>query len=374
VKILLVVLTSFFVSKSISAQDLNDLFHEISGDADLHFSGTVLVADHGKVIYKNSAGYADISNKVMNSDVNRFPLASLSKVFTAIAIMQLVEKGKLNLDDHLVQYLPDFPYSVITVRQLLSHTSGLPDFREVFAKSQGHPLTNSDVIPALKEYDKLIAEPGTRWSYSSVGYALLAQLVEKISNLSFSKYLSDNIFRPAGMLHTYLLTPDIKYSDSLRAISYVSRGNPLQASDSLKTDLTIPWQTISGPGLVVSSTEDLLLFSEALFEDKLLNAATQNQMYTSVKLLNGQFAELAHAPLYSGLGWAIDMNHESGTIVSYNGGSPGIATILLRNLDTRITVIVLENTDNTGALDFGVNAMNILNHKPVRRFRPMPNQ
>ena len=364
---------SFFVSKSISAQDINDLFHEISGDADLRFSGTVLIADHGKIIYKNSAGYADIANKVMNSDVTRFPLASLSKLFTAIAIMQLVENGKIKPDDHLVQYLPDFPYSMITVRQLLSHTSGLPDFREVFANNQGHPLTNTDVIPALKEYNKLVAEPGTRWSYSSVGYALLAQLVEKISNLSFSKYLSENIFRPAGMQHTYLLTPYIKNHDSLRAISYVGQGNPLQASDSLKTDLTIPWQTIIGPGLVVSSAEDLLLFSEALFENKILNAASQDQMYTPVKLVNGQFAELAHAPLYSGLGWAIDMDHESGAIVSHNGGSPGISTILLRNLETHTTVIVLENTDNLGALDFGVNSMNVLNHKPVRRFRPMRN-
>jgi CubicO group peptidase (beta-lactamase class C family) len=373
VKKLFVSLTLFFVSQTISAQDLNDLFHEVSGDVNLDFSGTVLVAGHGKILYKNSVGYADISDKVLNSDSTRFPLASLSKVFTAVAVMQLVENGKLKLEDHLIQYLPDFPYPAITLRQLLSHTSGLPDFREIFEKGKNQPLTNADIIPALKEYNHLIAEPGTRWSYSSVGYALLAQLVEKISSLSFSKYVTENIFRPAGMLHSYVLTPYSKYPDSLRAISYVHHGNLLEASDSVKTDLTSPWQTILGPGLVVSSAGDLLLFSEALFEDKLLRATTQDQMYTPVKLLSGQLAELAHAPLYSGLGWAIDMDHESGTIVSHNGGSPGISTILLRNLETRQTVIALENTDNMGTLDFGVNAMNILNHKPVRRFRRPPN-
>jgi hypothetical protein len=175
------------------------------------------------------------------------------------------------------------------------------------------------------------------------------------------------------MLHSYVLSPYIRQADSLRAINYVSNGPaPLAANDSLRTILESPWQTIIGPGLMVSSASDLLLFSEALFANKILNATTQEEMYTVVKLPDGNNAKLEHAPLYQALGWGVDIDQSSGQIVSHNGGSMGISTILLRNLKTHQTVIVLENTDNMGILAYGVNAMNILEGKPVRQFGPSP--
>ena len=354
-----------------TAAQLDKLFLEVTSNPDYHFNGVVLVADGDKIIYQNATGYADISNQQKNSIQTRFQLASLSKVFTATAVMQLAEKGLIQLNDPLVKYLSAFPYPDITIRQILSHTSGLPDFNEVYREKSKHALNNSDIIPALIQFGPLATKPGAEWHYSSMGYALLANLVEKISGQTFPDFVQENICTPAGMLHSYVLSPYIPHADSLRAINYTSHGpDPLTASDSLHTILESPWQTIIGPGLMVSSASDLLLFSEALFANKILSATTQEEMYTMEKLPDGNNVKLEHAPIFQAMGWGVDIDHSCGQIVSHNGGSPGITTILLRNLQTKQTVIVLQNTDNMGILSFGVNAMNILCGKPVRQFGP----
>ncbi len=353
--------------------ELDKLFHQVSTDPEIRFNGVVLVAENNKIIYQNAVGFSNISTEKKNTIQTRFQLASLSKVFTATAIMQLVEKGSIQLDDPLSKYFPSFPYGDITIRQILSHTSGLPDFREVYREKSPHALHNSDMIPALVQYGPPASAPGTDWHYSSMGYALLANLIEKISGLSFPDYIQEFICKPAGMLHSYVLSPYIEHPDSLRAINYFSnRSDALTANDSIKLVLESPWQTIVGPGLMVSSAEDLLSFSEALFTNKILSARTQIEMYTTVKLKDGTNAKLDRAPIYAALGWGVDIDESSGQIVSHNGGSMGISTILLRNLKTHQTVIVLQNTDNMGILVFGINAMNILNGKPIQEFGPPP--
>lgn len=360
-----------------SPKRLDSLFKEVVGDPAMHFNGTMLVAEKGEIIYKNAIGFADIDKKVRNGISTHFHLASLSKVFTAVAVMQLKENGRLNLEDPLAKFLPDFPYPAITIRQLLSHTSGLPDF-EIFQsygdRNLSKPLSNRDLIPALIKWGKLVGPPGTRWSYSSVGMGFLALLVEKISGLSFPQYVSAYICKPAGMKDTYVYTPDSPKPDSRLAVLYANPGSSspvLSSDDSVKTNLTNPFQTILGPGLVVSSAEDLLRFSQALYDGKLLQAVNQEEMFTPAKLSDGSFAQLPGAPLYAGLDWGIDIDSSAGKIASHTGGNPGISTILLLNLQTHKTVIVLENTDNMGILTLGINAMNILNRKPLIHFGPM---
>lgn len=370
---LLCLVNVYFLSAQNLPAQLDNLFQQQINDPHMHFNGTVLAGENGKVIYQNATGYANISLEQKNAIQTRYQLASLSKVFTATAIMQLVEKGSIQLDDPIKKYLPSVPYADITILQILSHTSGLPDFREVYRVKSSHALNNSDIIAALVQFGPLASAPGTEFHYSSMGYALLANLVEKISGLSFPEYMQVFICKPAGMLHSYVLSPYIIHPDSLRAVNYVSHGaDPISSADSLRTVLESPWQTIVGPGLMVSSAEDLFLFSEALFANKILSAKTQEEMYTIVKLKDGKDAQLDHAPLYQALGWGVDIDQSAGKIVSHNGGSMGISTILLRNLKTHQTVIVLENTDNMGILAYGVNAMNILTGRPVRPFGPPP--
>jgi CubicO group peptidase (beta-lactamase class C family) len=359
-------------SQSIPSQ-LDILFHQVSTDPQIRFNGVVLVAGKDSIIYQNAIGFSNISIQRKNSIQTRFQLASLSKLFTAIAIMQLAEKGSIRLDDPFIKYFPSFPYADITIRQILSHTSGLPDFIEIYREKSSHALNNSDMIPALIKFGVPVSAPGNNFHYSSIGYALLANLVEKISGQSFPEYIQEHICKPAGMLHSYVLSPYMIQRDSLRAVNYRSHGaDPLTSDDSIRTVLESPWQTIVGPGLMVSSAEDLLLFSESLFANKILSAETQEEMYTVVKLKDGTNTKLDRAPIYQALGWGVDIDQSSGKIVSHNGGSMGISTILLRNLKTYQTVIVLENTDNMGILAFGVNAMNILGDKPIRQFGPPP--
>ncbi len=353
--------------------ELDRLFQRVSTDPQIRFNGVVLVAENDKIIYQNASGFSNIAIQQKNTTGTRFQLASLSKVFTATAVMQLAEKGSIGLDDPLIKYLPAFPYAGITIRQILSHTSGLPDFRDVYRVKSNHALNNSDILPALVQFGPLASAPGAEWHYSSMGYALLANLIEKVSGQSFPQYIQEHICMPAGMLHSYVLSPYITHPDSLRAINYFTgHPGPLTAQDSVRTILESPWQTIVGPGLMVSSASDLLSFSEALFDNKILSAKSQEEMYTIVKLKDGANAKLDRAPIYAALGWGVDIDQSSGQIVSHDGGSMGISTILLRNLKTHQTVIVLENTDNMGILDFGVNAMRILNGKATRTFGPPP--
>jgi len=354
---------------------IDSLFNAVTNNSNMHFSGSVVVTEKGKIIYQNSKGYANIDKKILNGPTTNFSLASLSKVFTAIAVMQLKEKGKLNLDDPLIKYLPEFPFRKITIRQLLTHTSGLPDF-EIFRNYIGAPvgksLSYTDIIPTLKNTPGLLFAAGTQWHYSSVGFGLLALLVETVSQEPFSQYIEEKICKPAGLVNTYVDITGRRIDDRSKTIQYVNSrmvSGDITSADTLKANLDDPIQTIAGPGLIVSSVNDLLKFVEALNTDELLSAATKEEMFKPAKLNNGEFVELEHAPLYNALGWGIDIDSSVGKIASHTGGSPGISTILLINLSKQQVVIVLENTDNRAPILFGINAMNILNNKPVMHFR-----
>jgi len=287
-------------------------------------------------------------------------------------VMQLKEKGEINLDDALIKYLPNFPFHEIRIRHLLTHTSGLPDF-EIFQTYRRQvidkPLSLKDIILALKNTPTLLFAPGTHWRYSSVGFGLLALLVERVSAQPFSQYVQEKICKPAGMMNSYVDIENRGMHDQSKAMSYVSSRGDISPADTLKTDLSNPFQNIAGPGLMVSSINDLLKFVEALNTNKLLSVATKDEMFTVAKLNNGAPAELEHAPLYQALGWGIDKDESVGRIASHNGGSPGISTMLLINLSKQQVVIVLENTDNHAPISFGVNAMNMLNDKPLIQFR-----
>jgi CubicO group peptidase (beta-lactamase class C family) len=190
-------------------------------------NGNILFTTRGKIADKRSFGYADFSKQTPNADSMLFPLASISKTFTAVAVLQLRDAGKLNLDDRLVTYLPEFPYPEISIRHLLSHLSGLPDsetlFDSLIAKHPETILKNEDDLSALQLFagsHSLLFKPGERWSYSSVGFQLLALLVEKISKVPFARYLSEKIFIPAGMMRTYVQTDLSQARQSNRTRNY----------------------------------------------------------------------------------------------------------------------------------------------------------
>jgi CubicO group peptidase (beta-lactamase class C family) len=358
----------------VAGRRLDSLFSSLNEFNFIH--GNVLVAEKGTILYKHSFGFRNIESQTKNDDSTAFELASLSKVFTAVAVMQLYEKRKLKLDDPVIKYLAGFPYPEITIRQLLSHTSGLPDFQifdSLYKQDPERIMTNADIIPALRSFGKPALQPGEKWNYSSPGIGLLALIVEKISKMSFSQYLTKNIFRPASMQHTYINLFAKPVQDSRRAIPYTHPtyfAPDLALADTMRSGQHFLHVSggVEGPGLLVSTAEDLLRFDQMLYSGKILKQSSITEMYTPVKLNDGTYAKAPHYPGQAlfGLGWFIIEDSSMGKIVFHSGYKTGTSTILLRNLLNRQTVILLDNGNSASLSVSGVNAMRLLNNqKPV---------
>ncbi|WP_114937044.1 serine hydrolase domain-containing protein [Mucilaginibacter endophyticus] len=337
------------------------------------FNGNVLVAEKGKVVYRRSFGYADVASKLLNTDQTTFNLASVSKTFTAVAILQLKQNGKLKLDDPFIKYFPEFPWKQITLRHLLSHTSGLPDyqiFEKPYSENPEKIYALNDLIPALKNDSRgLLFKTGERYSYSNTGFGLLALLVEKLSGMKFQDYLTKYVFKPAGMDHTYIETPLLPVADKNRAqryefISY-SPGQ-LKRVDSVKGDHieSVILGAIIGPTAVVSTTGDLLKFDEALYGGKLLQQKVLEEAFVPTLLNDGSKASAgwANTKSYYGLGWEILKDTTYGKVVWHSGGSSGVVTVFLRNITRKQTVILLDNVTHRGLHPEGLNAFYILNN------------
>jgi CubicO group peptidase (beta-lactamase class C family) len=331
-----------------------------------NFNGNVLVAEQGKTVYKKSFGYADVKRKTPNTEASTFQTASISKVFTATAVLQLKDKGKLQLSDPLVKYLPDFPFANITIKHLLTHTSGLPNDELFEPIANAYPdtlITNQTIIPALRSWSQpLYFQPGEKWRYSNTNYGLLVVLVEQLGNLSFEKYAQQYIFSPAQMTHTYVLTPATAKTDKNKVSNHfwpAMYSTQVENIDSIKLKDTVRMKMlrflhynlhlITGPGNVISTTGDLLKFDQALYSGKLLSAKSMEEAFTPVKLNTGETyygeAEAAWGGKISyGLGWVVRQDPERGKIVGHDGFAGGIATIFYRNLTKKQTVIAFDNT------------------------------
>ncbi|WP_198174924.1 serine hydrolase [Spirosoma arboris] len=338
-------------------------------------SGNVLIAQQGTVVYQRSFGYADRENKIRMTKPSRFHLASTSKLFTAVAILQLKEKGLIKLTDPIRKYLPDFPYTRITVWHLLTHTSGLPDFQIFEPYYQQDPkriLTNADLIPALKRYGKVLFEPGEKWSYSSPGTALLAAIVEKMTRLPFEQYLKKQIWTVSGMHHTYINSLSALVHDEKRVKNYAY---PTLFSDSVQLADSIPRHqefaqesgALIGPGLVVSDMDDLFLFDQALSAGKLLKPATMEEAFTPIKLNNGHYAqpEPFLGKTAFGLGWFILTEDPTRKVVLHTGKQGGLVSIFIRDLTRQQTFILLDNSESYGLNNTTLNAIRIVDNRPL---------
>lgn len=339
-------------------------------------NGNVLIARDGNIVYKHSFGYADFNSKKLINDSSGFTLSSISKVFTAAAILQLRDKGKLQLDDFFVKYFPGFPYPDITIRHLLSHTSGLPDYELYEEQIHAHPdkiFTNKDILPSLKMWNKpLRFKPGEAWNYSNTNFCLLALLVEKLSGLEFQKYLYKYIFTPSKMFHTYFAS-DSKYAmDNNRVHNYeypFLYSFKLQNVDSMKQ---YRWRLynasgFAGQGNIITTAGDMMRFDNALYSGKILKSSSLDEAFAPTKLNNGKNcnADIGIGKASYGLGWFIQDDTTMGKIVWHTGGQPGGISIFLRNITKKQTVIMFDNAFHKSLFTNAFNAMAILNNQPV---------
>lgn len=292
------------------------------------FSGTVLVAKNGEVLFSGGFGEANKDFAIPNDLDTTFNIGSIGKTFTSVSIMQLMQQGKLSLKDPLEKYLPDFPYpekNTITIHHLLNHTSGLGNYmaHKSFKEKMPKLRQISDVLPLI--YDQKPEFPaGKRFRYSNSGMVVLGAIIEKISGLSYPDYLKKHIFEPLGMKRS-----GIVYREQIspnRSIGYVKAG------DNYLANYFMEMPAFSDGGLYTNAT-DLLLFDQALYGSKLLSEKTKAIMFTPNGTENGY-----------AYGW-LSGDYAGHRHVGHGGGAPGINAEFKRFIDDKVTVIVLSNLD-----------------------------
>lgn len=330
----------FISSQSVYAQNLAARIDSVI-QLQQNVSGVILVADKGKPVYFKALGEREFAKHIPLQRTDIFELASVSKQFTAMIIMMLKEKGKLRYDDLVEQYL-DIPYKNISIRHLLTHTSGLPDYQDIMDKywDKSKVASNKDAIEYLNKYaPPKLFEPGEKYEYSNTGYLLLASVAEKASGEDFIELCRRWIFTPLQMTNTNIRTLAQKAATKNFAIGhiYVEERKEFVRADSFpSSDYTIWLGNRKGPGRISSTAEDLLKWDQALYGNKLVKASTLSEAFWPMKLNNGKLSNY-------GFGWVIVNNNAHGRVVMHTGDNPGYATRIVRYLDRHKTIILLSN-------------------------------
>ena len=316
---------SFLIANT-SAQELNQKIDEVLDQYVKldQFSGCVLVAKDAKVLYAKAFGEANKDYHVKNTLNTKFNIGSIGKTFTGVAIMQLVERGKLKVTDPASKYLDDFHFGdKITIHNLLTHTAGTynyfahPDF---LAKMFSIRSVN-DALPLIYDQKLLFDTPGEQFSYSNSGIVILGAIIEKVTGQSYSDHIKENIHTPIAMDNT-----GIHYLDEIvenRATGYVK--NPSGAF-TINIFVVPP---ANADGGIETTVGDMLKFDQALYGKKLLSEESKNKMFTPFK------NDYAYC-------WRIEKKYGN-TIVGHNGGAPGVSASFRRYTDEKYTLIVLSN-------------------------------
>jgi len=306
----------------------------------------VLVVQDGKIVHKKGYGLADIAANTPIAPNTAFDLGSISKPFTAMAIMMLVERGKLRYGDPLSRFFPEFSSSYarkITIWHLLHHTHGFPDYEGLFVKSgmidkdyprpskgktEGFEPTIRDTLRLLAQQKELRFAPGDKYEYGGSGYVLLALIIEKVSGKPYPRFLRENIFQPLGMNSTLVYDetrPEVKN----KAVSYARVGERYKDIDYT------PLNLIYGDGNLNSTVEDLYKWDQALYTERLLRAGTLEQAFTPGNLNDG--TETGY-----GSGWLV-RNAPGLRRIAHGGSWVGFRNLMVRYPDQRFTIIVLSN-------------------------------
>lgn len=289
-----------------------------------HFNGSVLVARDGKVILGKGYGMANFELGVPNSPSTKFRLGSITKQFTATAILLLQEDGKLSVQDPVCKHVAECPdaWKEVTIHHLLTHTSGIPNFTSFpdYQKTMTMPSPVDSTIARFKN-KPLEFKPGEKMAYSNSGYILLGHIIEKVSGKSYEAFLRERIFEPLKMVNTGYDNTTALLSG--RAAGYSRRGDTI--TNAAYLDMSIP----HGAGALYSTVEDFLVWDQALSAGKLLSKKSLEMMFTPA--LN----DYAY-------GWAVTKQFNHAT-VSHGGGINGFATFFARFPDDRLCIAVLTN-------------------------------
>jgi CubicO group peptidase (beta-lactamase class C family) len=330
------------VAKSVAAGDVRARIEEVV--MRLHrerlFAGAILVAEKGTVVYQGGFGPADLTTGRSYTPQTRSCLASLSKPITAVAVMMLAQAGQLAFDDPLAKHLPGFTNAVgeATLRHLLTHTSGIPDYPQLNVDHPG--VTNAEIVAALRKVTQPSFPPGQKYEYSNSGYVLLALAIEAISRQSLPQFLEAGIFTPLGMASTFVLTsPDQKTGDVARG--YDRKTGKVDDFEGMAT----------GESGVYSTVGDLLRFDQALYGEALVSSQMLAEAFVPASVREGTTTY--------GLGWNI-VNDAEGQRVWHQGNTAGFRAFIERRLRDRITVIMLTNGGDTNRMAINAEIQKVL--------------
>jgi len=321
--------------------------HIAKAAADDRFSGVALVAKGDHVIFNKAYGLADKANNIPNKLDTKFNLGSMNKMFTSVAIAQLVQAGKLSYDSTLAKVLPEYPNkevaAKITVHQLLTHTSGLGDFfKPEFFQNREKYRNPKDYFPVFAT-DALRFEPGKSWSYSNAGFIVLGAIVENASGQNYFEYVRDHIFTPAGMKDTASYAVHDIVPNLGTGYTRFDNGDPLGIEPRRNNVMTLPMQG-SPAGGGYSTAPDLLRFAQALRANRLVNAELTE------KITGGK----VDTPMGAKYGYGfIDEMIDGKSVRGHSGGAPGINSYLNIFWDGSYTVIVQGNYDPPAAQELG---------------------
>lgn len=315
------------------------------------FNGSVLVAEHGKVIYRKGLGLANMEWDIPNTPETRFRLGSITKQFTATLILQLAAQGKIKLDGKLSDYLPDYRKDIgdkVTVHQLLNHTSGIPSYTGLPGFFQDVSRNPYKVDEFVKKYasNDLEFEPGSKFSYNNSGYFLLGAIIERVTGKPYEQVLKENIFEPLGMKNS-----GYDHFDALiqkRAIGY--QKTPDGYVNAPYLDMSIPYAA----GSLYSTVEDLYLWDQALYADSVLSTTSKELMFKP-NLSNYAY------------GWTITKTSFDANVpvITHNGGINGFSTTIIRFPAEKNLIVMLDNTAQGGSIDrISVELTKILYDKP----------
>ena len=342
--------SAFAQNKAAKIEEILSLYQKYG-----QFNGSALVADNGKVIYQKGFGLANMEWDIPNAPDTKFRLGSITKQFTATLILQLVEQGKIELDGKLIDYLPDYRKDTgakVTIHNLLSHTSGIPNYTSLRGFVENVSRNPYSVDEFIKKYASgdLEFEPGTKFAYDNSGYFLLGAIIEKVTGKPYEQVLKENIFDPLGMKNSgYDHWGTIL---NKRATGYSRTPRGFQTAAYL--DMSLPYAA----GSLYSTVEDLYLWDQALYGEKILSAKSKELMFKPNLSNYGYGFVITKATLAPPTKLEVP-------VIQHNGGINGFNTVIVRMTNEKRLIVLLDNAEDGQYLDrISLSLMSILYDQP----------
>lgn len=311
---------------------INFLFQNYIGEKP---SASFAVIKDGEIKDCQSFGYADLENNILANCETNYRLGSVTKQFTAMATLILINKGKLNYETKLTEVIPEFPDygKEITVKDLLSHRSGLQSYFKLHEKSSERQLADKDVLNLLKEQDSLLFPSNSEYKYSNSGYAILALIVERVSNKTFKQFMDDEVFQKLGMSNSTVYQNNLQIKN--RAYGYKFNDSIFERKDQNA------WSAVQGDGGIYSSVKDYLLWDKSLYNETLIGTDIKEDAFTiwdnDDRINNSGY----------GFGWHIEIKNNRKYLM-HGGSTTGFRNYSIRIPSEKISVVIYTNTADHG--------------------------